>query len=550
MNLNQMNIQLKEAGQLTGSAWAIWLERSGEWGTLGFYNITTKQRSLVLTWLNRPSFVSWLNGGLYGKHILSRKIPKNPGIIGEKLYIFPNQLTQRVILVCADNLSKAALRFWGGVSLGNSGRSDLDPEIVPFSSNCDGGKNYVPHSLDGILNLVMKVYPCQGGWLATQTGDILQIKADSTSSNWKGKQLSIKANPLLGEVSQTRKARIVLKKDAEWEGTPHLGGEKSTRFWIGLPLVVGKRVSGIVVLWGRKPPSDAELEKQKSISQRIAPSVERCITVSELNQQLYRMRLMNDFAETIHSSLDLDQIVQSTFALLQSAFSVERIFFMTMFPADSGTKCYFKRHGSIISEDKPDSILPAQLLKGKTFRFNTRSAESFYKPTYPGSKSTMISPLMLRKRVIGALGLENESEGAFTLHDEHFLVVIAQYMSSLLENGWLRQEAEARVRNLVQIGEIIKQVIGCTDIRRMAQLAAEIISYNFDGELAVVSLERGPIKELQVAGISGIEADLVQKEMKYLKLAMEKGIEMRVATTGQNVLINDVKKDPYVCSHS
>ncbi len=542
MNLNHLNNQLKEAGQLTGIDWAICVERSRDWETLGFYNIVLRQRILVINFLKRPYIESWLDGAFNGKQGISRKIPKNSGISGKKLYVFPNQITQRLILVCANNLSKAAVHYWGGVSLGSAGQLSLGPEITLTPMIIEGGKKSITRSISGILNKVLQVYPCQGGWLATKAGDNLEIITCSKSSSWNGKRLSISAEPLINFFCQTRKARIVLKQDEEWAGASHLGVENKTQFLIGLPLLIEKRVFGIVALWGIRPPPDALLEKLMAITNRLTPTIERFIINRDLNQQFLRMGLMKEFVETIHSSLDLDQMVQRTFAFLHSTFSISRIFFVTLFPADSGSKYYFERGGLVISEDKPGSTLPAKVIKGETFRTDMKSVVP-YNPIYPGSKAAMITPIRLRKRVIGALGLENENEGAFTFQEEHFLMVVASHLSALLENGWLRQEAEARVRNLGQIREIIMQVAGCTDVRRMAQLAAEIISHNFDGELVIVSLERGPNKELQIAGISGIEADLVQKEMRGLKLAIEKGTVKRVSNTGKSVLTTDVSKD-------
>jgi signal transduction histidine kinase len=539
-----MKLQLKQAGELTGAAWAIWLERSEDWGPICCYKISLKQRRIVFNLVKQPSIERWLDGALNGKRNISRKIPKNSGVSGRKLYVFPNRVTQRVILVGVDSLSKSAQRFWRAISSGNLGEMSINSGFAPIPINYDGGQTYMPRSLDGILDPVIKTCPCQGVWLAIRTGNFLEIQETSLLTDLKGKRFPILTNPLLSGICQTRKARMVLKNDKEWEETSYLGVTNSARFWAGLPLVSGKRLSGIIALWGKTPPSNEDWSKLVSLSHRISPPVERHITYKDLNHQFQRMRLLNDFTTTIHSSLDMEQIVQRTFALLRSSYISKRVFLMTLFPVESGSKCYFENAGSVISVDKPVEFLPAQVLKGETFRPETISAVPGYQPIYAGSKSAIVSPLKLRKRVIGVLGLENEKEGAFTIHDEHLLVVISSHIAGLLENGWLRQEAEARVRNLSQIRKIINQVIGKTDVRLLAQSAAELISHNFDGELVVVSLERGPNKELQVAGISGIDANQVQKETKYLNAAIGKGIGMRVATTGKSVLVNDVTKGP------
>jgi len=54
--------------------------------------------------------------------------------------------------------------------------------------------------------------------------------------------------------------------------------------------------------------------------QTVSPSVEASITFSDLTDHLGRMALLNDFAVTITSALDPEQIAQRLFALLQRSF--------------------------------------------------------------------------------------------------------------------------------------------------------------------------------------------------------------------------------------
>ena len=92
------------------------------------------------------------------------------------------------------------------------------------------------------------------------------------------------------------------------------------------------------------------------------------------------------------------------------------------------------------------------------------------------------------RQLIGTLGLESVEKGAFTIYDEHLLMVIASHLAGLLENGRLRREAENRARNLSLIHEVIEQVIGLTDLREISQIAAELMAHNFAYELAAIAL--------------------------------------------------------------
>ena len=79
-----------------------------------------------------------------------------------------------------------------------------------------------------------------------------------------------------------------------------------------------------------------EWETLNQISEKISPSVEGSMAFTELASHLHRMALLNDYAVTISSSHDLDQIIQRTFAFLQRAFNSDRIILSVLSPDGKG----------------------------------------------------------------------------------------------------------------------------------------------------------------------------------------------------------------------
>jgi signal transduction histidine kinase len=545
MTKSLLDLQLKETSQLTGAYWATWLEHPNDWEVLASYKINLQQRIDLLGYLQKHPIRTWSNKTLIGKRDRTRLGSQVTGMPGNKIYVFPDQVTQRAILVGADKLSDAAQRFWMVIALGNSASSFFDLPTAPIPLKIELVPYYLPSSLDRILNLITQTTMCQGGWLAIRSGDYLEIKVHSISDEYKDTRLSIEANPLLREIIKSRQARIVRKYDAEWTMTPRLGFESSTRVWTALPLIIGQRLIGLVAIWNNASLQPVDLEKLTQLAERVAPSVEGSITFADLTKHLHRMALLNDFAVTISSSLDIEQIVQRTFALLRRAFNTERITLMILSSDGNVVQNYYDREGLIVSQMTPTTLIPRPVEKGDVYRADSITTESIYKPVYPGSNSALVIPLKYRKQVIGALGLENVKGGAFTIYDEHLLVVIASHLAGLLENGRLRREAEARARNLSLIHEVVEQVIGLNDVRQVAQIAAELMARNFDYELAGVALVMSPENDLQIAGIGGNAADLAQHGLKYMNASSKDGIVMRVATTGHSLLVNDVSQDPF-----
>ena len=193
-----------------------------------------------------------------------------------------------------------------------------------------------------------------------------------------------------------------------------------------------------------------------------------------------------------------------------------------------------------------DISVPSLMGRGDVHRVDFNLWMKWIIPlAYPGSHSALIIPMKYHRQLIGTLGLESVEDGAFTIYDEHLLMVIASHLAGLLENGRLRREAESRARNLSLIHEVIGQVIGLTDLREVSQIAAELMAHNFAYELAAIALIEGPEKNIYVTGIGGNAAELVQHGLSYMDEARRDGIVMRVFATGQNVLVNDASQSPF-----
>ena len=262
---------------------------------------------------------------------------------------------------------------------------------------------------------------------------------------------------------------------------------------------------------------------------------------SDLIEHLGRMALLNDFAVTITSALDPEQIAQRLFALLQRSFGTDRISMVILSPDGNCLQNYSNRDGSIVIQTiSMDDISASSLIgRGDVHRVDSILADSGFSPVYLGLHSALIIPIKYHRQLIGTLGLESVEDGAFTIYDEHLLMVIASHLAGLLENGRLRREAESRARNLRLIHEVIEQVIGLTDINEVSQIAAQLMARNLAYELAAIALIEGPEGNITVTGIGGNAAELVQQGLSYMDETTKDGVVMRVIDTGQNILIND-----------
>ena len=199
-----LDFQLKETGQLTRAYCAAWLEHTAEWELLAVYKIDKKNRERLQKYLQQPLVKKWLDGGLAGMHKRTLLNSAGTGLTGQKIYLFSDHLTQRIILVGADKFTDTAKRFWQVVALGNFERLLKESIIAPIPINIGLIPYHIPQALDRILDLFISTDIYQGGWLAVLSGDYLEIKAYSNCADCQGKRLSIVANPLLREITRYR----------------------------------------------------------------------------------------------------------------------------------------------------------------------------------------------------------------------------------------------------------------------------------------------------------------------------------------------------------
>ena len=546
--MDLIDTQLREIAQLTGASWAVWLEHTGEWNIIAAYKLNRKYRVAITEYLQRSAMRGWLNGALTNMRIRSRRLPPTVGLIGKKIFAFPDQTTRRVILAGGDELSNNSQRFWRVLAMGNSTHTTPNLKKIPDITDIEFEIPYhLPEALDHILGMVLKTVACDSGWLAIRSGDYFEIRAHSGCDDCSGVRISIESSPLLQEISKTRQAQVIEKGDTEWERIP-LSGLKSTDQTLGaLPLVIGQRLIGVIVLWRKSPISGDEWGLAKQLAGKVAPSVETSIAFSDLSSHLHRMSLLNDFAVTIASALDPEQIAQRMFAFLRHAFGTDRISLVVLLADGSGVQNYSDCDGTIVLQTMSVEDLPFPWLveAGGAYRIDAILPESEYKPAYPGSRSALAIPMKYHRQVIGMLGLESDKEGTFTVDDEHLMAVIASHLAGLLENGRLRSEAESRARNLSLIHEVVAQIINLTDIREVAQISAELMARNFAYELTVVALFDEMESKLTVTGLGGNAADLVQQELRQTDDARKDGIMMRVAITGENIMVNNTDQNPF-----
>lgn len=546
--------RLKEATQIAGADWVAYLERQvGEWKFQDSYRLTKLRTTRLVEYLGQPSVDAWLCGALGSRSSRSRAVPEGLDLGCERLFAFPIEGSTGVLLVGGVDQTGVAQRIWKLVASTLSKDDAEDPEVSPVVTETlvpaiqEGVPYDLPVALDKTIATIAQQVPCQGAWLAVRRGDTLEIQAQWRTTQCKGVLLELETNEVLREISKSRTGMHFERSQKDWKKIPQVGIKSTTGAWGCVPLVVGQRLIGMVALWRLRSFNDQEWRQFFTLAARSAPSVEVIITFTELSGHLRRLAMLNDFVLTVSSGQNIDQIARRVFALLARAFQTEVSSLYLMSTDERVVREYRNDSGKVIVNSAGLSGHPmAELFKGGQI---TRIDRNLDVDGLFGSKKAqemMLVPLRYRGRTNGLLTLEKSRAEEFSVYDTHLMTVIAGHLAGLLEYSRLREEAEARARNLGLIHEVVQEVIGLMNKQEVVQITAELLVQYFGYEFAVILLV-DENKQATVCGAGGSRApssETLRSEFSVLANNEHGGITNHVLLTGESLLVNDVSQSP------
>ena len=186
-----------------------------------------------------------------------------------------------------------------------------------------------------------------------------------------------------------------------------------------------------------------------------------------------------------------------------------------------------------------EGVVGAAVQEGRPILVNDIRQEPRYRGPLRNMLSQLAVPLRRKGRVIGALNLLNEAEGAFTSQDEALLRQFAAHVAVAIENARLFESERHYVDTLETLAEIGKEMSSILDLdallTRIASLTKRLIDYRTFGIL-LLDESTGEL-ELKMAVRYGKGA-----ESKHLRLG--EGLVGWAALHKEPVLVSDVSQDP------
>jgi phosphoserine phosphatase RsbU/P len=186
-----------------------------------------------------------------------------------------------------------------------------------------------------------------------------------------------------------------------------------------------------------------------------------------------------------------------------------------------------------------EGVVGAAVHEGRPILVNDIRREPRYKGPLRNMLSQLAVPMRRKGKVIGALNLLNEVEGAFTVQDEALLRQFAAHVAVALENARLFESERHYVDTLETLAEIGREMSSILDLdallTRIASLTKRLIDYRTFGILLLDEVTNDLEMKLAVRYGKGAES-------KHVRLG--EGLVGWAALHKEPVLVADVSQDP------
>jgi phosphoserine phosphatase RsbU/P len=184
-------------------------------------------------------------------------------------------------------------------------------------------------------------------------------------------------------------------------------------------------------------------------------------------------------------------------------------------------------------------VVGAAVEEGRPILVNDIRQEPRYRGPLRNMLSQLAVPMRRKGKVIGALNLLNEAEGAFTPQDEALLRQFAAHVAVAIENARLFKSERHYVDTLETLAEIGREMSSILDLdallTRIAGLTKRLIDYRTFGILLLDEVSGELEMKLAVRYGKGAES-------KHFKLG--EGLVGWAALHKEPVLVADVSQDP------
>ena len=254
---------------------------------------------------------------------------------------------------------------------------------------------------------------------------------------------------------------------------------------------------------------------------------------------------LTEIGEGVNSSLDLDEVLARTAALIKRHIDYE-IFGVLMV---EGGGAYLKHCFSIgyprelvenLRVPIGQGITGTAAATGHSVRVSDTSKDDRYIAAIENVRSELAVPLMLQGKPVGVLDVQSRHPDYFTPEQQSILTLLASRLAVAIENARLYQKERTQAETLLLLNEVGRETSSILDVEELLRRAADQIKRVIDYQILSLLL----YDEKQKVFRHRIDVKHGQHVQGKLRVAVSEGIVGAAATLKAPVRVPDVSADP------
>jgi PAS domain S-box-containing protein len=356
---------------------------------------------------------------------------------------------------------------------------------------------------------------------------------------------------------------MVISKDVEQIASEYdnvwIAGGEPAKSWIGVPLKVGKTVTGVISLQHLEKEyafseSDVRLIETLASSMGVALENARLFDetqrlLAETEQRAAELQIINSVQEALASKLEMQAIYELVGEKIREIFKADTTFIAFHDPDNNLLLApYYADKGVIYAKtSRPygNGLAEALINSGAPLHMNTAEemdAHGAYHIASPGStedlnQSFLGVPIFRNGVPIGAASVQSYQAYAFDRNDLSLLQTLTNSMSVALENARLfgetqrlLDETEQRAAELATINAVGQALAAEPELEALIQLIGDQICSMFSADIAYVALLDQRSNLINFPYTFGEKFDPLQ---------LGEGLTSKIIQSGEPLLINE-----------
>jgi sigma-B regulation protein RsbU (phosphoserine phosphatase) len=252
-----------------------------------------------------------------------------------------------------------------------------------------------------------------------------------------------------------------------------------------------------------------------------------------------------EIGEEVNSSLDLDEVLARTAALIKRHIDYE-IFGVLMIEGDGS---YLRHRFSIgyareLAENLRiplgQGITGTAAATGHSVRVSDTTKDARYINAIDSVRSELAVPLMLQGKCVGVLDIQSRHLDYFTPGQQNILTLLASRLAVAIENARLFQKVKAQADTLLLLSEVGRETGSILDVEALLRRAAEQTKRVIDYQILSIML----YNEEQKVFLHRVDVKHGHQVQGKLRVAASEGIVGAAANLKEPVLVPDVSVDP------